>query len=49
MEKDLKEKIENNEVALSFKNLTVSLENPTKALLYNVSGYVKKGSITAGS
>ena len=35
------------DTALSFEQLSVSLVNPLKPLLYNVSGYVAKGGITA--
>jgi hypothetical protein len=41
MEKD-------DNIALGFRNLSVSTKNPVKALLFNVSGYVVKGGITAG-
>ncbi|CAM9188663.1 unnamed protein product, partial [Ectocarpus fasciculatus] len=32
---------------MGFKNFSVTTENPTTALVYNVSGYVEKGGITA--
>ena len=34
-------------VALGFKDYSVTLENPVKPLVYNVSGYVTKGGVTA--
>lgn len=34
-------------IAMGFKNFSVTTENPTTALVYNVSGYVEKGGITA--
>ena len=34
-------------IAMGFKNFSVATENPTTALVYNVSGYVEKGGITA--
>ena len=37
----------NEEIALSFDKFSVSLTNPLKPILYNVSGYVAKGGITA--
>ena len=39
--------IDPRKVALGFKNFSVATENPTNALVYNVSGYVQKGGITA--
>jgi len=36
------------DIALSFKNFGISILNPAKPILSNVSGYVKKGGITAG-
>lgn len=36
------------DIALSFNGLTVSTTDSTQALLYNVSGYVKRSGITAG-
>jgi hypothetical protein len=37
-----------NDIALGFQDLFVS-EAPVKVLLYEVSGYVRKGGITAGT
>lgn len=34
-------------IAMAFKNFSVVTENPTNALVYNVSGYVEKGCVTA--
>lgn len=34
-------------LAMGFKNFSVATENPTTALVYNVSGYVEKGCVTA--
>jgi ABC-type uncharacterized transport system YnjBCD ATPase subunit len=34
-------------VALGFKNFSVATENPMSTLVYNVSGYVQKGGVTA--
>ena len=42
------ERLKETDIALGFKNLFVCAEAPTKVLLYEVSGYVQKGGITAG-
>jgi hypothetical protein len=34
-------------MAMGFKNFCVATENPTTALVYNVTGYVDKGCVTA--
>lgn len=34
-------------IAMGFKNFSVATENPTTALVYNVTGYVEKGCVTA--
>jgi len=39
----------NKSIALSFKNVHVSSLNPSKTIINNISGYVVKGGITAGS
>jgi hypothetical protein len=36
-------------VALSFKQVSVSSLQPPKAVVRNISGYVVKGGITAGN
>jgi hypothetical protein len=37
-----------DDIALSFKDLGVSSLFPPQPILSNISGYVKKGGITAG-
>ena len=39
--------VDARKMAMGFKNFSVSTENPTTALVYNVSGYVEKGCVTA--
>jgi len=36
-----------HKMAMGFKNFSVATENPTTALVYNVTGYVEKGCVTA--
>jgi len=41
--------LESENIALSFKNLSVSSLYPPEPILTNISGYVVKGGITAGN
>lgn len=45
----MKESINVTDIALSFKNVGISSLFPPVPLLSNISGYVKKGGITAGN
>ena len=38
----------NKQIALSFKDLSVSSLQSSKTILHNASGYVVQGGITAG-
>lgn len=44
---DRNPQLDPSEIALSFKNLGISLLHPPTPILSNVSGYVKRGGITA--
>jgi len=40
--------MEGKQIALSFKDLSVSSLQSSKTILHNTSGYVVKGGMTAG-